>query len=169
VRSSTTDVPSTEFEECVSELDYPMIVVSVASGAERAGCLVGLSTKCSIDPARYAVCISKRNRTAEVAARSRTMVVHFLRPGDKALARLFGEETDDEVPKFERCSWHPGPDGAPVIAHCDWFAGRIVQRIDVGDHILHVLDVIDGGSSASAHTGQLGSQAVRDLEAGHDA
>jgi hypothetical protein len=44
-----------------------------------------------------------------------------------------------------------------------------VQRIDVGDHILHVLDVIDAGSSASVHTGQLGSQAVRDLEAGHDA
>ena len=38
-----------------------------------------------------------------------TMVVHFLRPNDKALARLFGEETDDEIPKFDRCSWHPAP------------------------------------------------------------
>ncbi len=163
------DVPSTAFDECVSGLDYPMVIVSVASGADRAGCLVGFSTECSIDPARYAVCISKRNRTAEVAARAGMMVVHFLRPGDKDLARLFGEETDDEVPKFERCSWRPGPDGAPVIGVCDWFAGRIVQRIDVGDHVLHVLDVIEGGNSASARAGQLGFQAVRDLEAGHDA
>ena len=52
MRPSATDVPSNDFEECVAELDYPMIVVTVASGAERAGCLVGFSTKCSIDPAR---------------------------------------------------------------------------------------------------------------------
>lgn len=167
--SNATDRSSAVFGRLVSELDYPMVVVSVASGADRAGCLVGFSTHCSIDPARYAVCISRRNRTAAVAARADTMVVHFLRANDKDLARLFGEETGDEVAKFDRCVWHPGPDDTPVIAGCDWFAGRIVQRIDVGDHILHVLDVVDADKSAPARAGQLGSQAVRDLNPGHDA
>jgi len=59
--SNATDQSSAVFDTLVSELDYPMVVVSVASGADRAGCLVGFSTHCSIDPARYAVCISKRN------------------------------------------------------------------------------------------------------------
>jgi flavin reductase (DIM6/NTAB) family NADH-FMN oxidoreductase RutF len=165
----TGDQPSAAFESIVSGLDYPMIVVSVASGADRAGCLAGFSTQCSIDPARYAVCISKRNRTAEIATRTEMMVIHFLRPGDDVLARLFGEQTDDEVPKFDRCAWLPGPGDTPVIAGCDWFAGRIVQRVDVGDHMLHVLDVLDEGSSMSARAGQLGFQAVRDLDSGHDA
>jgi hypothetical protein len=44
-----------------------------------------------------------------------------------------------------------------------------MQRIDVGDHILHLLDVIDEGRSVSGHAGQLGFQAVRDLDPGHGA
>ena len=77
---------------------------------------------------------SKRNHTAGVAARAKTMVVHVLRPGNEALARLFGEETGDEISKFDKCAWHAGPGGAPVIAACDWFAGRVLQRIDAGTY-----------------------------------
>jgi flavin reductase (DIM6/NTAB) family NADH-FMN oxidoreductase RutF len=156
------------FERLVAELEYPMIVATTAAGDERGGCLVGFSTQCSIDPPHYAVFISKKNQTAAVAARAETMVVHFLRPGDKALARLFGEETSDEIPKFEQCSWRAGPGGAPVIEHCDWFAGRIIDRVDVGDHVLHLLDVMEDGNAQSSDRGQLGFQALRDLEAGHD-
>ena len=156
------------FEELVSHLDYPMIVVTVSDGAERAGCLVGFSTQCSIDPARYAVFISKRNHTSEVASRSKAMVVHLLRPGDDALARLFGEQTGDDIAKFEQCTWHTGPGGAPVITGCDWFAGRVVQLVDAGDHTMHLLDVVDAGTAASARDRQLGFQALRDLDPGHE-
>jgi flavin reductase (DIM6/NTAB) family NADH-FMN oxidoreductase RutF len=156
------------FERLVAQLEYPMIVATTAAGDDKGGCLVGFSTQCCIDPPHYAVFISKKNQTADVAARAETMVVHFLRPGDKPLARLFGEETSDEVPKFEQCSWHAGPGGAPVIANCDWFAGRIIDRVDVGDHVLHVLDVMADGDAQSADRGQLGFQALRDLEAGHN-
>jgi flavin reductase (DIM6/NTAB) family NADH-FMN oxidoreductase RutF len=157
------------FEECVAGLDYPMFVVTVASAGEKAGCLVGFSTQCSIDPVRYGVCISKRNHTAEVAASAEMMAVHVLRPDDEPLARLFGELTADEVAKFDACAWHLGPGQVPVLDRCDWFAGRIGQRVDVGDHVLHVLDVIDAGEASRTASGQLGFQAVRAFEAGHDA
>jgi flavin reductase (DIM6/NTAB) family NADH-FMN oxidoreductase RutF len=156
------------FERLVAALDYPMIVATTAAGDDRAGCLVGFSTQCSIDPPRYAVFISKKNHTADVAARAQTMVVHVLRPGDKPLARLFGEETGDEVSKFDQCTWSPGPGGAPVIEGCDWFAGCIVDRVDVGDHVLHLLDVLADANAQSTDRGQLGFQALRDLEAGHN-
>lgn len=93
---------------------------------------------------------------------------HFLRPGDEAWARLFGEEPGDEISKFEQCAWRAGPDGVRVVAACDWFAGHVVQRIDTGDHTMHVLDVFDAGA-ASTCDGQLGFQALLDLEPGHDA
>ena len=157
------------FDAIVAGLEYPMIVVTVAAGDERAGCLVGFATQCSIDPARYAVFVSKRNRTARVAEGARTMVVHFLRARDIALAHLFGEETGDEVSKFDRCPWHPGPDDTPVLEGCDWFAGTVLQRLDTGDHVLHLLDVTDDGEASSADEPQLGFQAVRDFEAGHHA
>ncbi len=144
-----------------------MVVVTVAAGGERAGCLVGFSTQCSIDPLRYSVFVSKRNHTAPVAARAHTMVVHFLRARDIALAHLFGEETGDEVSKFERCAWRSGPDGTPVLDGCDWFAGTVRERVDVGDHVLYLLDVTPDGEAASAPGPQLGFQSVRDFEAGN--
>jgi flavin reductase (DIM6/NTAB) family NADH-FMN oxidoreductase RutF len=156
------------FHRIVAALDYPMIVATAAADGEQDGCLVGFSTQCSIHPPRYGVFLSKKNRTAEIAVRADTIVVHVLGPDDKPLARLFGEETGDEVPKFEQCSWSPGPGGAPVIEGCDWFAGRIRRRVDTGDHVLHVLDVMDTGDASRADRGQLGFQAVRDLKAGHE-
>lgn len=157
------------FERCVAGLDGPMVVVTVAVGTERSGCLVGFSSQCSIDPARYAVFLSVRNHTAGVAARSELMVVHVLRPGDVALARLFGETTGDNVSKFDACAWRAGPGGVPVLEGCDWFVGRIVERHDVGDHRLHVLDVMDDGACTRPDADQLGFQAVKHLEAGHNA
>jgi flavin reductase (DIM6/NTAB) family NADH-FMN oxidoreductase RutF len=155
------------FDAIVSELEYPMIVATVAAGGERAGCLVGFSTQCSIGPARYAVFISKQNRTAGVAARAQTMIVHFLRTRDVALAHLFGEETGDDVSKFDRCSWRPGPGDTPVLDGCDWFAGTVRDRVDVGDHVLYLLDVTGAGDASSANEPQLGFQAVRGFDAGH--
>lgn len=37
----------------MAELDYPMLIVTTRSGGELDGCLVGFSTQCSIDPARF--------------------------------------------------------------------------------------------------------------------
>jgi flavin reductase (DIM6/NTAB) family NADH-FMN oxidoreductase RutF len=155
------------FDKLVCELDYPMIVVTVSAGGERDGCLVGFSTQCSIDPARYAVFVSKTNRTAEVAARADTMIVHFLRQGDDAIAHLFGEASGDDVDKFEHVAWHAGPGGAPVLDACDWFAGRVIDRVDVGDHVLHLLDVGSDGDARFAGAHQLGFQSVRAFDAGH--
>ena len=155
------------FDAIISGLEYPMIVATVTADGERAGCLVGFSTQCSIDPARYAVFISKQNHTFRVATRAEMLVVHILRRGDKQLARIFGEETGDAVSKFEQCSWHAGPGGAPVLDSCDWFAGRILERVDAGDHVLHILDITDEGRATRTDQGVLGFQDVRDLEAGH--
>lgn len=157
------------FEECVAGLDYPMVVVTVATETDRDGCLVGFSTQCSIDPARYAVFMSKRNRTTRLATDARTMIVHLLRPSDGALARLFGETSGDDVDKFASCDWHSGPHGVPVLARCDWFAGTILRRLDVGDHVLHLLEIEAGGDAGRSDAGQLGFQAVKNLNAGHDA
>jgi flavin reductase (DIM6/NTAB) family NADH-FMN oxidoreductase RutF len=166
--SETSRSETSSFEAIVAGLDYPMVVVTAAAGGERAGCLVGFSTQCSIGPARYAVFLSKHNRTEKVAARTDTIVVHFLRARHMSLARLFGEETGDEVAKFDRCSWRPGPGGAPVLEGCDWFAGTVRDRVDAGDHVLYLLDVTNAGEALAAHEEQLGFQAVRDFHAGHN-
>ena len=64
--------------ELVSELDYPMFIVTCADARERAGCLVGFATQCSIDPPRFLICLSDKNRTYRVARGTDVLVVHLV-------------------------------------------------------------------------------------------
>jgi flavin reductase (DIM6/NTAB) family NADH-FMN oxidoreductase RutF len=151
-----------------ADLEYPMVVVTTAHGGERAGCLVGFVHQCSIDPPLIVVWLSVRNRTTRVAKGASALLVHFLATDDRPLAELFGTETGDEVDKFARCPWEEGPGGLPLLTGCTrWVAGHVVERFVTGDHVGHLLRPFDG--AVGEWTGQLGFQAVKDLEPGHPA
>lgn len=160
--SSDTDA----FDAIVADLDTPMYVVTTAADGERAGCLVGFGSQCSMQPSRFTVWLSKANRTYRVAQRATTLVVHLLRAGDDDLARHFGGETGDDVDKFTATAWHAGPDGCPVLDRCDWFAGSILDRVDTGDHVAFVL-APGAGEVSSRGRRQLGMADVGDIEPGH--
>jgi flavin reductase (DIM6/NTAB) family NADH-FMN oxidoreductase RutF len=110
------------------------------------------------------------NRTYRLAQRADTLVVHVLRDDehDRVLATLFGEETGDEVEKLAQCTWSTGPRGTPVLDGCDWFAGDIVDRVDLGDHVGFVVSVGEGEASKTTLS-TLGYASVRDLDAGKPA
>jgi flavin reductase (DIM6/NTAB) family NADH-FMN oxidoreductase RutF len=154
--------------ELVSALDYPMFIITVATGEERAGCLVGFATQASIDPPRFLVCISDKNRTFRVAARTDVMVVHMVPSHADELAELFGGETGDEVDKFARCEWHAGPGGAPVLDGCpNWFAGHVLERFPAGDHHAFLLDPFEANSEQGEHPFEF--HRARRIEPGHEA
>jgi flavin reductase (DIM6/NTAB) family NADH-FMN oxidoreductase RutF len=128
------------FHRLTGALDYSMFIVTAVAGRELAGCLVGFATQCSIDPQRFLVCLSDKNRTFRVASRGGALAVHFVASDAPALVELFGSETGDDVDKFERCAWHPGPAGLPILEDCRrWFAGPILERHVLGDHVGFVL------------------------------
>jgi flavin reductase (DIM6/NTAB) family NADH-FMN oxidoreductase RutF len=156
------------FERLVDGIDYPMFIVTAAAGEERAGCLVGFVTQASIDPPRLLVLLSKANETLQIAVRADVLVAHFLGEDNKDLAGLFGEESGEWTDKFARCEWAPGPGGAPVLAGVrGWVAGRVLERIDAGDHVGHLLELIDAGEGADG--APLTYQQVRELDPGHPA
>jgi flavin reductase (DIM6/NTAB) family NADH-FMN oxidoreductase RutF len=162
---STKADPS--FAELVAQLDYSMLIVTAAADDERAGCLVGFATQVSIHPPRFLVCLSVKNRTFRVAGGARVLVVHFVTEEDTELAELFGGETGDEVDKFQRCRWRPGPDGTPVISSLEnWFAGRIVERLGLGDHQGFLLEPIDGQAGRGEST--LTFHRAKRIEPGHE-
>ncbi len=160
---------SSAFERIVASFDPPMFVVTVFDGHERDGCLVGFATQCSIEPPRFLVCLSVKNRTTRIARNARTLAVHALRKDQRDLAELFGGTTGDDVDKFASVEWHDGPDGVPVLAGCDWFAGSVLTRHDdLGDHEGFVLDIIEARDAGRTDE-QLGFQDVKDVDAGHPA
>jgi flavin reductase (DIM6/NTAB) family NADH-FMN oxidoreductase RutF len=157
------------FEKLVSLLDYPMYVVTTRSGDESAGCLVGFSSQVSINPHRFMVGLSKRNHTYRVAEKAEHLAVHLIERRHCELARLFGSETGDNVDKFAHCAWHSGPNGLPILDDAaGWFAGAVLNRYDVGDHVGFLLEPVAG--RAPDRFEQLVTFAdVRDLDPGHEA
>ena len=146
-----------------------MYVVTVADAGtgERAGCLVGFATQCSISPMRFLVCLSRANHTHRVAARSGILAVHALGVGQRDLAALFGEQTGDEVDKFTRCTWTSGPQGTPLLDECPRrLVGRLLDRFELGDHTGYLLEPVEQTGQAAP---TLMFSAVHDLQAGHPA
>jgi len=156
-----------EFEELMAQLDYSLFIVTVAAGGERSGCLVGFASQVSIRPSRFLICLSVKNRTFEVAQRASVVAVHFVPQQAEELAVLFGGQTGDETDKFARCDWRDGPDGTPVLTSLqDWFAGRILERRDFGDHWGLLLEPIDGEAHRSGSP--LTFRRAKWIEPGHE-
>ena len=160
--------PDEAFSDLAGDLDYPMMIVTAAAEGERAGCLVGFATQCSIGPPRFAVWISRKNHTFRIADRAGVLAVHFLSAADRALAELFGGLTGDDVDKFSRCRWRDGPGGVPVLEDCQrWFAGEVVEQFPTEDHVGFLLAPIRAETGPWA--GQLGFQTARAISPGHEA
>jgi flavin reductase (DIM6/NTAB) family NADH-FMN oxidoreductase RutF len=156
------------FQQLVGDLEYPMFIVTARAGDEPLGCLVGFATQTSIDPPRFAVCLSHNNRTYRRGRDAELLGVHAV-PEDAAdLAELFGGETGDEVDKFARCAWHEGPGNVPILDDCrNWFVGRVLWRHDAGDHDAFLLEPVAGESARGED--EFTFHRAKRIEPGHEA
>jgi flavin reductase (DIM6/NTAB) family NADH-FMN oxidoreductase RutF len=155
------------FNAIVGNLEYPMFIVTARAGDERLGCLVGFATQASIDPPRFAIGLSRLNRTHRRARDSAAFAVHGVPADAPELAELFGGETGDDVDKFARCAWHDGPEGLPILDRCErWFVGRVVDRLDAGDHELFLLEPV---AASAAREEDFTFHRAKRIEPGHPA
>ena len=99
--------------------------------------------------------------------RRRTWPCTSSRPRRRELAELFGGETGDDVDKFARCAVAEGPHGLPLLDDCpDWFAGRVIDRHVLGDHVGFLLEPVAG---AFAGAGTLRQGRAQAIDPGHAA
>ena len=156
------------FNSLVGDLDYPMFTVTACAGGERAGCLIGFATQASIDPSRFLACLSHKNRTYRVAVDAELLAVHFVPAHAEDLVELFGGETGDDIDKFERCAWRPGPGGTPLLDGCpNRFVGRVLGRMDAGDHDAFLLEAVLAERGSGADEFQF--HRAKRIEPGHEA
>jgi flavin reductase (DIM6/NTAB) family NADH-FMN oxidoreductase RutF len=156
------------FDGIMRALGGRAMIVTVRHGETRGGCLIGFGSQVSIDPPRFLACLSEKNRTYRVAARGAdALVVHLVPPGRHDLAELFGGETGDDVDKLAEVRWHEGPQGVIVLDDCpDWFAGRVVERSVLGDHVGFLLEPF---AASFTDGGSMPMKDVLDVDAGHEA
>ncbi|WP_321170588.1 flavin reductase family protein [Streptomyces sp. Je 1-369] len=153
--------------------DSSVYVVTAVSDGQRAGCLVGFASQCSLEPVRFAVWLSKANHTYRLALAATTLAVHQLPRDRHDLAERFGSLCSDRTDKFAGLSLEEGPEGAVVLSDSlTWFVGRIHDRCDGGDHVAFLLDPIAAHAPAPESPGAgspLTLHDAGDITAGHPA
>lgn len=169
--------PETVFDRITQTLDPPLLVVTAANGRERAGCVVGFHAQCSLDPLRYAIWLSKANRTYRVALDSEYLGIHLLGAGNHRLGKWFGGHSGDDVDTFADVAVDLGPGGVPLLRGVPGrFAGRRVSLFDddEGDHACFVVepgpghaDEPDSAETPGSGEGLLTVSGLSDVEPGH--
>ncbi|MFF3071743.1 flavin reductase family protein [Kitasatospora sp. NPDC057904] len=166
-RRSTSAEQGDGFDAFTDLLDYPLYIVTATTPAGRAGCLVGFASQCSIDPPRFVVWLSTANRTYRVALAAEHLAVHLL-PPDHALAELFGGRTGDTTDKFALAEWTCGPADTVLLRDAPaWFVGKVLHRLEGGDHVGFLLAPVAVGRGPAARP--MTYRQARGIEPGHPA
>jgi flavin reductase (DIM6/NTAB) family NADH-FMN oxidoreductase RutF len=157
------------FNALVSALDFPLFIVTTAHDGDRDGALVGFATQASIHPPRFLVGLSDKNHTTRIALQSQYLGVHFVPAERDDLAQHFGGVTADKDPgKLDEVAWTEGPHGVPLIDDCpNRFVGRVLERLDAGDHIAHLLEPVAAEKAADYH--EFSFHRAKRIEPGHEA
>lgn len=70
--------------------------------------------------------------------------------------------------KFEIAAWEAGPYGVPVLTGAmAWFAGRVLDQVDWGDHVGFLLEPLD--TETASNGSPLTFRDAKDTDAGHPA
>lgn len=158
----------TDIDTFTDRLNPDMCVVTASADGRRAGCLVGFFCQCSIQPARFAVWISKANHTYDIARRADCLAVHLLTREQHELAELFGGRTGDRTDKFARTPWTQRYGGSVILDEvAAWFVGTVESHIDGGDHVGFVLAPVQWGGGTDGPLLRL--RDALDIDPGHPA
>ena len=131
----------------VYNLAYGMYVLTVREEGRDYGCLVNTAMEVSRNPGRIAVCLAKRNLTCDVL--QRTGIFNFCALTEAApydIFRRFGMTSSRKAEKFADC---PGLGrSSNGLAYLTDFANmylsaRVVESVDLGDHILFISQITE--------------------------
>lgn len=126
----------------VNKLVSGMYVLTTQEDGKDFGCLVNTAMEVSRNPGRIAVCLVKRNLTCDVL--QRTNLFNFCALTEDTpydIFRRFGMTSSRKVEKFADFP-HLGRSSnglAYLTAHTNMYlSARVVETVDLGDHILFI-------------------------------
>jgi flavin reductase ActVB len=122
--------------------------VAIVTTRDAHGVPRGLTTTavCSVsaDPPTVLVCVDLASRTLAALRTRKEFVVNFVGEGRSELCLLFASKEED---KFAHVAWRTTDGGLPLL-HEDvlaWAECTTVHELEVGDHVVLVAEVSDGG------------------------
>lgn len=120
------------------------IVTTVGPDGTPRGLTTTAVSSVSAHPPTVLVCVDLGSRTLAALRARRSFVINLVGEGRSQLSLLFASKADD---KFDRVAWRPTSSGLPLL-HEDvlaWAECSTVHDLEVGDHVILVARVEDGG------------------------
>lgn len=126
------------------------VTVTTALGPDGrpAGFTANSFTSVSLEPPLVLVCLGRGAASYPVFAEAGSFAVNVLSADQQEVARVFATRGAD---KFASVAWGPRETGAPVFRGvAAWFECRMRERIDAGDHVIVIGEVVGFGRGTAA-------------------
>lgn len=113
------------------------------------GLTVNSFTSVSADPPLVLICIDLGSSVRPLFQACDSYGLNFLSAAQQEISNRFAVLPEG---RFQGVDWVPGPQlGVPILRHTiGWMECRIDRKIDAGDHIIFLAEVV----SAGAHDGE---------------
>ncbi|MGH6955001.1 MAG: flavin reductase [Alphaproteobacteria bacterium] len=121
------------------------IVTTIDGHGRPRGFTANSFTSVSLEPPLVLVCIAHSAGSLTAFSEAGHFAVNILAQVQREVSRAFASPRPD---KFETVAWRPGRAGSPLIAGTvAWLECAARQRIEAGDHVIIIGEVVDLGHS----------------------
>jgi flavin reductase (DIM6/NTAB) family NADH-FMN oxidoreductase RutF/rubredoxin len=132
--------------EAFYKLSYGLYVVGAKSGDKLNGYIANTVFQVTAEPAQLAVSCSKDNITANMIDESGAFSVSVLqKDARQKVISTMGYKSGSRINKFDGFNFIEGMSSSPILTDdcIAWFDCKVVQKVDIGSHILFIAEVID--------------------------
>ncbi|MGD0710978.1 MAG: flavin reductase [Bacteroidales bacterium] len=129
------------------KITYGLFVVSSKYGDKMSGFVSNTVFQVTAEPAQLAIVCSKNNFTTNLISQSNAVGISLLqKETSQETMSTFGYKSGKDINKFENFKYKIGKTGVPILLNdtLAYFESEIVQKYDVGTHIIFIGKVIDG-------------------------
>lgn len=131
-------------KQAFHKLSYGMFVVTAQEAGKAAGCVANTFQQVTSSPLQVSVTLNKENVTTGVVERSGRFAASCLsEDATMELIGTFGFKSSDDIDKFSDVATAQDAAGVPVVTEgcCAWFSAKVVQKLDLGTHVLFIGEV----------------------------
>lgn len=127
------------------QLTYGLFVLTAKEGEFQNGCIINTAIQVTSDPNRISIAVNKGNKTCEMIDKTGEFNVSVLTEKTQfEVFTHFGFQSGRVKDKFEGWSFkETAENGIYYLTGCTnaYISGKVVQKIDLGTHILFIADV----------------------------
>ncbi len=135
-----------KFADTLRGFPLAVSVVTVGRGGADNALTVSWAAPVAFDPPHFMIAVDEHHYSVDFLKSTRNFCVNVLREGQERLAGRFARQSMTQEDKLEAIPVREGETGAAILTEAlAYFDCELVSATVVGDHLLVLGRVVDGG------------------------